>query len=182
MTDKLTDRDSDCFVRLLLKNEPSLRIYARMMLPRWDAIDDVIQEASAVMWRKFDTLDDPVNFLPWAKAVVRFEAFRYRRDKARDRLVFCEDVYDVLLGETTARKNPGGTERLDALRKCMSTMAENYQELLLAPYLGQGRVKQMAMASGRTANSLYKLLTRLRGKLIQCVESHLAKISGLEDC
>ena len=64
---------------------------------------------------------------------------------------------------------------MHALRNCLSKIKPDYQELLLAPYANQGRLKKIAEASGRTPNSIYKLLYRLRRKLRQCVEDRLAE-------
>ena len=92
--------DSDGrFLRLFVQHEQALRAYARVMVPTWDAVDEVIQEASVVMWRKLDLLDSPDNFLPWAKVIVRYEALRARRDYARDRLVFSEELLSMLADE-----------------------------------------------------------------------------------
>jgi RNA polymerase sigma-70 factor (ECF subfamily) len=48
------------------------------------------------------------------------------------------------------------------------------RELVLAPYAGEGRVTRLAEETGRTINSLYKLLGRLREKLAQCVQNKIA--------
>jgi RNA polymerase sigma-70 factor (ECF subfamily) len=41
-------------------------------LPDWDAVDDVLQDASVIMWQKLSQLDDEDGFLPWGKVIVRF--------------------------------------------------------------------------------------------------------------
>ena len=42
-------------------------------------------------------------------------------------------------------------------------------------YAGEGRVTRLAEEAGRTVNSVYKLLGRLREKLMQCVEHNLTQ-------
>ena len=163
------------FLRLFLKHEAALRAYVRMQIPTWDGVDEVIQEASIVMWKKFGQLDDPVHFLIWAKVIARFAALRYRRDKARDRHVFQDDFYDLLAWEEEEDRAVSYDQQMHALRNCLSKIKPDYQELLLAPYANQGRLKKIAEASGRTPNSIYKLLYRLRRKLRQCVEDRLAE-------
>lgn len=39
------------FLQIFLRNENDLKSYARALLPTWAAVDDVMQEASLVMWQ-----------------------------------------------------------------------------------------------------------------------------------
>ncbi|NNC87597.1 MAG: hypothetical protein HKN82_03950 [Akkermansiaceae bacterium] len=80
------------FMRLFVAHEPELRAFLRTLLPTWEAVDDVLQEASVVMWKKLDQLEDEGGFLPWAKVIVRFKALQARRTVARDRLVLSEET------------------------------------------------------------------------------------------
>ena len=84
--------DDSMFLREFVKHQPALRAYARALLPDWNAVDEAIQEASVVMWRKIDQLKSENDFLPWAKTVLRFEALKARRKFARDRHVFNDDA------------------------------------------------------------------------------------------
>jgi RNA polymerase sigma-70 factor, ECF subfamily len=164
----------DHFLRTFMSHEPALRAYARVLVPSWHAVDDVMQEASVVMWRKFAELDAMENFLAWARVIVRFEALRARRKFARDRLVFSEELLAVLADEAEEITGEDRLAEAAALRGCLQKLSLAHQELILAPYAGDGRVKQLGERAGRSANSLYKLLGRLRSKLHDCVERELA--------
>lgn len=163
------------FLRLFVTHEPALRVYARALVPTWDAVDEVIQEASLVIWRKLDQLETPEGFLPWAKVIVRFEALRARRNFARDRLVFSEELMTKLADASHEPEPDDLVAEKAALLSCLSRFSATNQELLLAPYGGAGKIKELAGQSPRTVNSFYKLLGRLRAKLQQCVERDLAK-------
>lgn len=162
------------FLRLFVTHEAALRAYARALVPSWDAVDEVIQEASLVIWRKLDQLETPDGFLPWAKVIVRFEALRARRNFARDRLVFSEELMTKLAESTDEPETEDLTLEKAALQKCLCKLSPTNQELLLAPYGGSGKIKELAGHSPRTVNSFYKLLGRLRAKLQLCVERELA--------
>jgi len=169
-----TEPADERFLRLFVAHEPALRVYARALVPTWDAVDEVIQEASLVIWRKLDRLESPDGFLPWAKVIVRFEALRARRNFARDRLVFSEELM-TQFAETTDEPTP--EERVfeqTALHGCLSKLSATHRNLVLAPYGGAGKIKELAEQSPRTANSFYKLLGRLRAKLQHCVERELS--------
>ena len=166
------------FLRLFVKHEEALRAFARVLLPTWESVDEVMQESSVTMWRKLSQLDTPDHFLPWAKMIVRFEALRLRRDFARDRHVFGEAVIEQLANEASEIDEDVWAMEREALRECLAQLANHHRELVLAPYAGQGRVTRLAEKTGRTLNSLYKLLGRLREKLAQCVQSKVSPLSA----
>ena len=165
--------DESGLMRLFVRHERELRAYARTLLPTWEAVEDTLQEASVVMWKKREQLDDEAAFLPWARTIVRFEALKTRRRVARDRLMLSEETI-VMLADQAAGSPDGLLDReRNALRHCLQQFSDEHRKLLLAPYLSDGAVREMAERSGRTANSLYKLLGRLREKLSLCVERTL---------
>ena len=161
------------FMRLLMLHEPALRAFARSLLPDWQLVDEVIQEASITLWEKFDQLRDEPGFLPWAKVIVRFKCLSAVAKLGRDRHVFSEGVLELLADEAEAIDAEAQASKMRALRSCLERFSEPHQELLLAPYAGEGRVKRLAEESGRSANALYKLLGRLRGKLSDCIHRNL---------
>ena len=74
-------------MRMLVAHETELRAFLRTLLHSWELVDDVLQEASVVMWNKLDQLENEEGFVPWAKVIVRFKAMHARRSVVRDRLV-----------------------------------------------------------------------------------------------
>jgi RNA polymerase sigma-70 factor (ECF subfamily) len=164
----------DDFLRLFVKNEQALRSYARVMLPNGEAVDEVMQEACVIMWRKLDQLKSMDEFQPWAKVIVRYEALKYRRDLARDRLVLREDLVELIMDEN-ASVDESVNHVGKALQHCLSKLGVEQRQLVLLPYDGRGAIDKLAKLRGRSANSLYKKIGRLREKLQACIERQLAK-------
>ena len=160
-------------MRLFVVHEPVLRAFARTLLPNWEAVDDVLQESSVVMWKKLDQLQDESGFLPWAKVIVRFEALRARRRVARDRLVLSEEAISKLADQELKVSQDLLERERDALKRCLTKLSEDHRRLVMMPYLETGGLTQLAARTQRSANSLYKLLGRLREKLRLCVEQEL---------
>lgn len=167
------------FLRLFVKHEEALRAFARVLLPSWQAVDEVMQEVSVVMWKKLQQLDSAEGFLPWAKVIVRFESLRMRREFARDRHVFSDSLCELLASEAAQVAEDVWERERAALRSCLDELSPQHRELVLAPYAGEGRITSIAAETGRTANSLYKLLGRLREQLAQCVAAKLARQSAI---
>ena len=160
------------FMDAFARYEDDLRAYGRSLLPSWDSVEETLQEASIIMWRKIDQLETIDEFLPWAKVILRFEALKSKRNYARERLVFSDSLIELLANEGIE-----DSEEVDqthaALQKCLQLFSAANRELVLAPYLSDQSIVKIAKMSGRTENSLYKLIGRLRLKLRKCIQSEI---------
>jgi RNA polymerase sigma-70 factor (ECF subfamily) len=167
--------NQESFLRLFLQYEDDLKSYARSLLPTRDAVSEVMQEASVVIWEKQDQLRHEDEFLPWAKTIVRNISFRHRRKLFRDRHVFDDGLVERILAEEEAEQDGGdqASREYGALMSCLNKLPEERKQLILAPYRDPGAVKELAEQGSRSPNSLYKLLQRLRVKLMHCVEAEL---------
>ena len=65
-----------------------------------------------------------------------------------------------------------------ALDSCLEKLSDEHRKLVLLPYREPGGVAELAAQTNRSANSLYKLLGRLRYNLRHCVERELAAEGG----
>ncbi|MEM1294656.1 MAG: sigma-70 family RNA polymerase sigma factor [Verrucomicrobiota bacterium] len=168
---KLNEAD---FMRLLLQHENALRAFARSLLPSWDAVDDVIQDASVIMWQKLGQLEEEEGFLPWGKVIVRFHCFRYHEQKKKKGASFSHELVSILADEAEKIDEVAHASRRRALETCLLKLSEPERELVFAPYLGHGRITELAELGGTSANALYKKLGRLRDRLRNCVQNRLA--------
>lgn len=169
-------RHQESFVRLFSRYEGNVRAFVASLLPHWEGVDEVMQEASLVMWRKFDAEameDSPERFLSWAFLIARYEVLKYRRKKATDRLVFSQDLFELLAaeGEEVAR---GQQERERALQGCLSKLEPAQRELVQAVYTDGIAIKDVAAQVGRTPTGLYKALARVRRNLHRCLQLSLS--------
>ena len=165
------DRD-ERFVRLFAHSEPSLRLFLRSLLPTWEDTDEVLQETSLVLWRKFDSFSEGTDFLRWACMVARFEALKYRRGKARDRHVFSEDMME-LLAEEAVEELPDLERERKALEVCLERLGARERSWVENVYGSNLHIRDVAERSGRSAGSLYKALHRIRLGLLECVSRSL---------
>lgn len=162
-------------LQLFARHNRALRAYSRLILPSVDPIDDVMQEVSVVIWEKQDQLRHEDEFLPWARTIVRNISFRYRRKLFRDRHVFDDKLVERILAdeETENQGKDQSSREYGALMACLNKLPDDRRQLILAPYSHTGAVKEIAARSARSPNSLYKLLQRLRARLMRCIETEL---------
>ncbi len=172
-----SENNHEDFVLLFSKYEGNVRAFVTSLLPHWEGVDEVMQEASLVMWRKFDQFDPDrpgSKFIDWAFMIARYEVLKYRRKKATDRLVFSEDVYDLLASEAEEMA-AGQPRRHQALQGCLLKLASAQQDLIRVAYADGISIKAAASKVGRTQTGLYKALARIRKSLHRCIESSLSE-------
>ena len=162
------------FVVLFTRHEPDLRGFVRSLLPTWDDVDEVMQEVGLAAWRKFASLENADGFLRWSCVIARFEVLKYRRKHARDRLVFDEDVIE-LLAEDRLDRAAEAAERQHALEQCLKEcLSPTERKLVLQAYASDTTIKELAEQSGQPPSALYKALNRIRRSLQRCVRRRLA--------
>lgn len=168
------------FVALFARSQSALFGYILSLLPRWSDAEDVLQQTSIVLWRKFDEFDqdDPQSdFVHWACRIARYKVLNFLKKCGRDRHVFSEELVAFL-----AEEGMDDLGRLDAERRalaqCLNELQDRHRLLILDCYSGARTIKQVAERMGRTPNSLYKLLHRVREGLLRCIERALATGGG----
>lgn len=164
----------DSFLRLYVDCEESLRGFVRSLLPTIEDAREVMQNTAAVLWRKFDQLDDLKNFRRWAFGVARFEVLAYRRDKARDRHIFGEELITQLALESE-KIGIDSDHEIKALKSCLAKLPPKHSALVCEAYAKDLKIKEIAEREGRTPMSIYKILHRARMALADCVRDTLDK-------
>jgi RNA polymerase sigma-70 factor (ECF subfamily) len=167
-----TDDNYLLFVQLFARHEAGLRTFVRSLLPTWTDTDEVMQEVSIVLWKKFDQFDPSTEFIRWAAVIARYEVLHYRRSKARDRHVLSEDVMELLAKEAVETV-AAPSDRRAALEKCLAKVPEARRTLLLQAYRANATIKDVAEQAGTTPTALYKTLARLRANLYTCIRANL---------
>ena len=161
------------FVLLYSRHQPAIRSYIASLLPRAADAEEVVQQTSLVLWRKFPTLDRKADFLRWACQVAKFEVFNHRRRLSRDRHVFCDELL-ALLAEEAGERADRFQERREALDGCLNKLHARQRDVIERCYREETTMREIAQTMGCTANSLYKRLNRIRDALLKCIKHTLA--------
>jgi RNA polymerase sigma-70 factor (ECF subfamily) len=169
-----TQTDHEPFLRLFTRFEGNLRAFVASLLPNWEGVDEVMQESSIVLWRKFAQFDQSAEsgFLDWSFMIARYEVLKYRRRRATDRLQFSEDVFELLVA-TAESVSTTQDQRLRMLRECVASLPPANLELVKAVYQDGATIKDVAEQIGRSPTGLYKALARIRNWLANCIQAKL---------
>ncbi|MCA9140662.1 MAG: sigma-70 family RNA polymerase sigma factor [Planctomycetales bacterium] len=172
------------FVSLLGHCENRIRRFVRSLMIRGVEIDDVMQDVSLECWRKFESFspacDESSNdeFVRWACVIARFKVLSRIRDASRERLVFRDELYDLLADQVLADQASHVTAKhlahQRALESCLDRLPEDDRRLLLSVHVPGDSVAEIARQTGAKARRLYNRINALRGLMLDCVRSRLA--------
>jgi RNA polymerase sigma-70 factor, ECF subfamily len=162
------------FMRLFLQAEPRIYGYIRsQVLQRADA-EDLLQEAAAVLWSKFDQFAPDSNFVAWACQVARFKVQHYHRTRGRNRLLFTEDFLDIVARTTEAIADD--LQELEiALAGCMERLKETERDVVQRSYGTGATLNVLAADLGRPVGTIKDILARARRTLYQCIRQAMSR-------
>jgi RNA polymerase sigma-70 factor (ECF subfamily) len=156
------------FMRLFLSSEKEIFRYVAALAPKVADAQDIVQQTAVALWRKFDRYDPAQPFTPWACRFALQEARTFlRRDQRWGALLGDELVDDLALRRTALGDEM--ERRFAHLNDCLQKLPTAQRETVESYYYRRTPVEQLADASGRSVDALYKALQRIRQALLHCV-------------
>ncbi|MGB0153824.1 MAG: sigma-70 family RNA polymerase sigma factor [Verrucomicrobiales bacterium] len=176
---KHSEANDSEFVALLTEHQSSLRYYVASLLPGDSAAADVAQQANATIWKKRDDFELGTNFKAWIFSIARYEVLNYRKKDSRDRLVFSEEMEDLIANELPERAGDFDLKQ-EALKGCLQKLKPADRDLIQHRYFEGTPLAEYSSEINRSVGSLKVTLHRIRNRLLHCVESKLATRKALE--
>jgi RNA polymerase sigma-70 factor, ECF subfamily len=184
------------FVTLFAQVHDGLFAYIFALLPHWSDAQDVFQQTSLVLWRKFGdfrakTATDPIctqhpedrsgeldlshfspetDFLAWACRIAFYEVRNFRRVASRSRLQF-NDALLTQLAEDRSVEPQRFSQRREFLMECVAKLPDEQRALLHRAYEGELTIRQLAEELHRSPQTLYNRLNLIRRTLFECIEA-----------
>lgn len=174
-TDASQNDRHEQFVALFVRHEAAIHSFVLTLLPDVADAEEVVQQASLTMWRRFDQFTPGTSFRNWAFQVAKYTAMNYLTKARRDRHRFGAELLDMLADRAAERSEQLELQRR-ALAYCVEQLPEEDRKVLAGCYAESATIRAFAESLGRTSNSVYKHLNRLRAGLLKCVQARL----GLE--
>lgn len=174
-TDDVTSSRESDFLRQLALSYHELYATGLTIVGNRDDADDVIQEVCVVLWQKYGEFEEGTNFRKWAYTVTYNVAKAIARKRRRRRGFGLSD-YALM---KVAQVKTGGNElfelQCEVLRECMSKLPEQDREFLSDCYRNSSSLVKYARDIGRSVETIYTKLKRLRKRLTDCVTRSLGK-------
>jgi RNA polymerase sigma-70 factor (ECF subfamily) len=160
------------FIRLYAQHQTQLFRYVSSLVPRLQDAEDVLGQVTVVLLENFDTYQPGTNFLAWSRRIAHLRVLEYYRKSKRQRLL-SERVLEKLAREAECRDTVS-EERLLCLHKCIEKLSPKDRDLIDRRYTEGIKAVDLAHQLGRSANSLYLSLGRIRRSLLRCIEQRLS--------
>ena len=165
------DRTSG-FLALILECQQDLKNYLYSLHPHAQDLDDLFQETSLKLWQIFDEYDNQRPFLPWALRIAYFQVLRFRKNHTRDRLVFSDDLLEIIAVESP---QAGHADILrSSLQNCLEKLTPRTREVLLARYSQNTNIASLAKKTCQSVHALYRILNSARSKVATCLTKQLS--------
>jgi RNA polymerase sigma-70 factor (ECF subfamily) len=156
------------FVRLLSKYQQRIYSFILTLIPHWADADEVLQETNTILWRKFAEFQPESDFVRWANQVAYYEVLKFRRRRSKDILCFSESFLADVAQEALDNAPQLQAQR-DSLAECLNKLSASDRKLVYLRYQQDAKTASVAQSLGRSVDSVYKSLGRIRRALLFCV-------------
>src|SRR5947208_8192852 len=85
------------FAEHLRRSQTRLYGYIHSLVRDLNDADDLFQQTSLILWKKFGEFDPRRSFFSWACGIARLEVANFVRTRARQRLYFSDDLSLMLI-------------------------------------------------------------------------------------
>jgi RNA polymerase sigma-70 factor (ECF subfamily) len=157
------------FIQHFTSAQPILRRYVFAQVPDFHQAEDVLQDIAATLWKKYAHFRVDQDFTRWALGVARGEILHSRRAVVRRRLVFSDEMEEMLVQHVESLRSEFDPRR-SALSRCRERLPDKHRQILAMKYDGDASCETISSDLGITANAVRILLCRIRQALAECVE------------
>ncbi len=169
-----TNQNQEQFLRLLMLNDKRIYAYILSFVPNTADADDIMQEASAVMWRKFSSFSPSMDFVAWALTVARYQVLSHYKKKKRSKIVFSEDLAKSIEAQMQ-KALPEMDRRMEAMKKCVQKLMQTDKYILKLRYEKELTLENIGAHISKSTRATYYSLVRIHKLLMQCIRQTLAE-------
>lgn len=161
-------RREEVFVRYLSKERHRIYRFIFTLIPSEADAEDVFQQTSITLWKKFEDFDQGREFYPWACGVAFKTVQNFRRMSKRRDFVLGDDLIRVLADEQ--KMEPARElHRVELIKECLTNLKPSDHELVVGVYHDGTPAGTIAQRLGRSTQTIYNRLNLIRKMLLDCV-------------
>ncbi len=172
------DDRAEEFISLLASNERLIHAYVFSLVNNITDAEDILQNAKVIMWRHFEQFQSGTNFGAWARKIAFHQILSYRKKQKKQQMHISDECLQLVAEDTESMQ-----EELEAqhmlLNSCISKLPEKYRTLIELRYKEGLDIEDMAPRTGQSEGAVYRMLSRVRTILQDCVEKHYRQQEAL---
>jgi RNA polymerase sigma-70 factor (ECF subfamily) len=162
------------FLRLLAEHERSLRGYVHALVPTSADAEDILQDCRVFLWREFESFEPGTNFLAWARKVALHRILNHRRSAKRRPVLASEPDFIESVAAEIDQRSENLEHRAEALRHCLKKLPKAHLQTIAWRYYDAAPIEEIANKTRKTEGAVYRLLSRIRQVLNDCVTRTIA--------
>ena len=167
---------TEAYLRLLDQNGHWLETYVLSLVAHAPDAQDILQEVKVTLWKQFGRFEQGTNFRAWARKIATHQILNYRRsEKRRSHSVLDSEFIEAVAAEIDRRAEVLD-RRTDALKRCLQKLPDAQRKIVLWRYFEQCGVEEIAGKSQRSVEAVYRVLSRVRQMLNECVSRELSEV------
>lgn len=159
----------DEFTELFVCNQHRIYAFIVTMAQNRDEAEEIFQNTSLVLWKKWNECGPPDNFFGWSCGVARNLFRNLLRTNRSSRLRLSEDVA-LLVAESREKTDELLEIRSQFLALCLTKLPDEQRQLIERYYLQGESIKDIAEEMGISAAALTMRLQRIRKTLFECID------------
>lgn len=163
----------DGFVRLLSAHSRQIFGFILTLAPNRTDAEDIFQNTSVALWKKFPTYREGTNFRAWACQVAYLEVVEHRRRLNRVFRLLNDRAFQALANEAM-QPIEDDDRREDALAGCLEKLSRTERKLIESRYFNSESPKQIAQRQSKSVYTVYRSLARIHEALLQCVQRSIS--------
>jgi RNA polymerase sigma-70 factor (ECF subfamily) len=171
------EQHTETYLRLLTQHDRWLAAFVGALVVNSADADEILQDCKVAMWKHFAGFDPATNFRAWARKFATNHILNYRRtEKRRPASAVEQEFIEAVAAEIEARPEQLD-RRAEALQDCLRKLSEPHRKIVVWRYFEECGVEEIAAKSERTVEAVYRLLSRIRVALNECVSRQLTSRS-----
>ena len=160
---------TEAYLRLLTQNDRWLAAYVYSLVHNQQDAEDILQDCKMVMWKQFHSFIEGTNFRAWARKIVAFHILNFRRSRAKRSAEPLEEEFIEAIAAEIERNAAKLDRRSEALQTCLRKLSEAQRKVIVLRYYEDRDIDEIAAITGQTTGAAYRLLSRIRQLLNECV-------------
>ncbi len=157
------------YIRLLTANHVRIKSFIFSLLSNEADAEDVMQDTSIVMWKKFDSYVPETDFTAWAVTIAKYKVMEFRRKNYSDGLMVDNQVLEIL-AKNNLDISEQTEERTEKLMECVKELQEVDRHFIQLKYSHGLTLKKLANRFGLSVTSAFRNNARIHGLLHSCVQ------------
>jgi RNA polymerase sigma-70 factor (ECF subfamily) len=161
------------FLQLLMTNQMRIYAFILSLVRNYEDADDIMQNTANTMWQKYSECQPVKDFVAWGMQIAYYKILDYRKhQKSNSYIQFDSELFEKMV-PLVHKVHAASDHRIDMLKRCLQLLSEREFKLIDLRYYQNTRPKHIAGLLGMSILNVYKSMSRVHGRLLECMQSRV---------